>query len=147
VLNGKLELAFDHLQIVRDAIERVRVELEVSGIATAFVGTTFTMAELRAVYEAIWGERLDPARLRFAAGTRRGVRSHQKPARPARVRVGQASCCPGRSPAVPGIIPKRGSIATDLEDMDRPFAKSSIAEPAQSDLFAARVTLKFASKP
>jgi 8-oxo-dGTP diphosphatase len=64
VLNGKLELAFDHLQIVRDAIERVRVELEVSGIATAFVGTTFTIAELRAVYEAIWGVQLDAANFR-----------------------------------------------------------------------------------
>jgi 8-oxo-dGTP diphosphatase len=64
VLNEKLELAFDHLRIVRDAIERVRVELEVSGIATAFVGTTFTMAELRAVYEAIWGVQLDAANFR-----------------------------------------------------------------------------------
>ena len=64
VLNGKLELAFDHLRIVRDAVERVRVELEVSGIATAFVGTTFTMAELRAVYEAIWGVQLDAANFR-----------------------------------------------------------------------------------
>jgi 8-oxo-dGTP diphosphatase len=63
-LNGKLPLAFDHLRIVRDAIERVRVELEVSGIATAFVGTTFTMAELRAVYEAIWGVQLDAANFR-----------------------------------------------------------------------------------
>jgi len=49
VLNGQIDLAFDHLRIARDAIERVRVELEVSGIATAFVGTTFTLAELRAV--------------------------------------------------------------------------------------------------
>ena len=64
VLNGELELAFDHLRIVRDAIDRVRVELEVSGIATAFVGTTFTMAELRAVYEAIWGVQLDAANFR-----------------------------------------------------------------------------------
>ena len=64
VLNEKLELAFDHLGILRDAIERVRVELEVSGIATAFVGTTFTMAELRAVYEAIWGVQLDAANFR-----------------------------------------------------------------------------------
>ena len=64
VLNGKLELAFDHQRIVRDAIERVRVELEASGIATAFVGTTFTMAELRTVYEAIWGVQLDAANFR-----------------------------------------------------------------------------------
>ena len=64
VLGERIELAFDHLRIVRDAIERVRVELEVSGIATAFVGTTFTMAELRAVYEAIWGVQLDAANFR-----------------------------------------------------------------------------------
>ena len=64
VLNGKIELAFDHLRIVRDAIERVRVELEVTGIATAFVGVTFTLAELRAVYEALWGVQLDAANFR-----------------------------------------------------------------------------------
>jgi hypothetical protein len=52
------------VRIVRDAVERVRVELEVSGIATAFVGTTFTMAELRAVYEAIWSVQLDAANFR-----------------------------------------------------------------------------------
>lgn len=64
VLDERLELAFDHLRILRDAIERVRVELEVSGIATAFVGTTFTLAELRAVYEAVWGVQLDAANFR-----------------------------------------------------------------------------------
>jgi 8-oxo-dGTP diphosphatase len=64
VLEERIELAFDHLRIVRDAVERVRVELEVSGIATAFVGTTFTMAELRAVYEALWGVQLDAANFR-----------------------------------------------------------------------------------
>lgn len=64
VLNERIELAFDHPRIVRDAIERVRVELEVSGIATAFVGSTFTLAELRAVYEAIWGVQLDAANFR-----------------------------------------------------------------------------------
>ena len=64
VLNGKVELAFDHLRIVRDAVERVRVELEVSGVAKAFVGPTFTLAELRGVYEAIWGVQLDAANFR-----------------------------------------------------------------------------------
>ena len=64
VLRGTIDLAFDHLRIVRDALERVRVELEVSGIATAFVGATFTLAELRAVYEAIWGVQLDAANFR-----------------------------------------------------------------------------------
>jgi len=64
VLEERIDLAFDHLRIVRDAVERARVELEVSGIATAFVGTTFTMAELRAVYEAIWGVQLDAANFR-----------------------------------------------------------------------------------
>jgi 8-oxo-dGTP diphosphatase len=64
VLEERIELAFDHLRIVRDAVERVRIELELSGIATAFVGTTFTMAELRAVYEAIWGVQLDAANFR-----------------------------------------------------------------------------------
>ncbi len=72
VLNGKVELAFDHLRIVRDAVERVRVELEVTGIATAFVGATFTLAELRAVYEAVWGVQLDAANFRRSVVTEDG---------------------------------------------------------------------------
>jgi 8-oxo-dGTP diphosphatase len=72
VLDGKVELAFDHERIVRDAIDRVRVDLEVSGIATAFVGQTFTMAELRAVYEGIWGVQLDAANFRRSIVTDEG---------------------------------------------------------------------------
>jgi 8-oxo-dGTP diphosphatase len=64
VTTGRIDLAFDHRRIVRDAVERVRVELEVSGIAAAFVGAAFTLAELRAVYEAVWGVRLDAANFR-----------------------------------------------------------------------------------
>jgi 8-oxo-dGTP diphosphatase len=64
LLGGKLELGWDHLRIAQDAIERVRIDLEIAGIATAFVETTFTLAELRAVYEAIWGVQLDAANFR-----------------------------------------------------------------------------------
>jgi len=63
-LGGEIPLAFDHDRILRDAVARVRVELEVSGVATAFVGPTFTLAELRAVYEAVWGVQLDGANFR-----------------------------------------------------------------------------------
>lgn len=64
VLNGKIGLAFDHAQIVRDAVERVALDLDLRGIATAFVGPTFTLAELREVYEAVWDVPLDPANFR-----------------------------------------------------------------------------------
>jgi 8-oxo-dGTP diphosphatase len=64
VLDGRRELAFDHATIVRDAVERVRVELEVSGLAIAFVGETFTIGELRIAYEAVWDVRLDAANFR-----------------------------------------------------------------------------------
>ncbi|MGF1666392.1 MAG: NUDIX domain-containing protein [Acidimicrobiia bacterium] len=64
VLNEKIDLAFDHLRIVSDAVDRAGIELGASGIATAFVGSTFTLAELRTVYEAIWGIQLDAANFR-----------------------------------------------------------------------------------
>jgi 8-oxo-dGTP diphosphatase len=72
VLDGRVELAFDHLRIVQDAIERVRVELDTGGIAKAFVGSTFTLAELRAVYEAVWGVQLDAANFRRRVVTEGG---------------------------------------------------------------------------
>ena len=63
-LDGKLQLAFDHARILRDAVERVRIDLGLTGIATAFVGPSFTLAELRTVYEAVWGVPLDGANFR-----------------------------------------------------------------------------------
>ncbi|MFF4775839.1 NUDIX domain-containing protein [Microtetraspora fusca] len=60
VLSGELELAFDHRRIVADGVERARVKLEHSALATAFCGPTFTITDLQEVYEAVWGIRLDP---------------------------------------------------------------------------------------
>jgi len=53
-------LAFDHDIILDAGVERARAKLEYTGLATAFCGDEFTMPDLRAVYEAVWGVPLDP---------------------------------------------------------------------------------------
>ncbi|MBE3001341.1 NUDIX hydrolase [Nocardiopsis sp. HNM0947] len=59
-LSGRTELAFDHRSILDDGLERARAELEHTSLATAFCDEPFTISDLQQVYEAVWGQRLDP---------------------------------------------------------------------------------------
>lgn len=58
------ELAFDHNTIVDYALWRLRTKMEYSRIANAFLGETFTLAELRQVHEAVLRRPIDPANFR-----------------------------------------------------------------------------------
>ncbi|MEV0582793.1 NUDIX domain-containing protein [Nonomuraea sp. NPDC050310] len=53
-------MAFDHRRIMLDAIERARAKLEYTPLGAAFCPPEFTVAELRRVYEIVWGRQLDP---------------------------------------------------------------------------------------
>jgi 8-oxo-dGTP diphosphatase len=59
-LGPDVPLAFDHSAILTLAVERARERLERTGAAVAFCPPEFTLGQLRAVYEAVWGLALHP---------------------------------------------------------------------------------------
>jgi 8-oxo-dGTP diphosphatase len=61
---SKWELAFDHAEILSRALERLREEIDRSDVAWALVPASFSIAELRAVHEAVKGVSQDPGNFR-----------------------------------------------------------------------------------
>lgn len=55
----RLELAFDHAEILGLAVQRIRGKLSYTAIGFALLPPTFTLRELRLVHEAILGEPLN----------------------------------------------------------------------------------------
>jgi 8-oxo-dGTP diphosphatase len=76
-------LAFDHDRILADGVERARAKLEYSSLATAFCPEPFTIADLRAVYEAVWGAPLDPRNFHRKVTGRCHHHRRPRPPRPA----------------------------------------------------------------
>lgn len=60
----QLTLAFDHQDILDLAVKRVRGKIDYAPLAFQLVPPTFTIGELRAVYEAIKGANYDPGNFR-----------------------------------------------------------------------------------
>ena len=61
---GRLELAFDHAEILACALARIRGKIDYAPIAFELVPESFTIAELRSVYEALKGTSYDAGNFR-----------------------------------------------------------------------------------
>lgn len=93
------DLAFDHKQIIRDALERLRGKLWYSNIAVGLLPREFTLGEARRIYEAILGEPLDPANFARDLKASGLVKPTGKTRSTGRGRPGQAFAFVSRKPA------------------------------------------------
>jgi ADP-ribose pyrophosphatase YjhB (NUDIX family) len=58
------DLAFDNDEIIEYALQRLRAKVEYAHVAFQFLPRSFTMAQLRAVWEVILGRQIDPTNFR-----------------------------------------------------------------------------------
>lgn len=87
------QLAFDHDAILDEARARAASKLEYTRLAASFLPPEFTIAQLRGVYEAVWGLEIDPGnfqrKVRASSGFLVSTGASAKPAsgrgRPAEV--------------------------------------------------------------
>lgn len=63
-LNDLPELAFDHINIIKKSIDKIRGRLKYRPIAFELLPQKFTLTQLQQVYEAIWGYKLDKRNFR-----------------------------------------------------------------------------------
>ena len=95
--SGRLRLAFDHANLVSDALDQVRSRLETTTLARRFCPPEFTISQLREVYEAVWGTQLDAANFQrkvlqsdgFVAPLEKWQRPTGRGGRPARLWVAE----------------------------------------------------------
>jgi 8-oxo-dGTP diphosphatase len=112
------EMAFDHLRILQDGVERARAKLEYTTLGAAFCRDTFTVAELRRVYEIVWGTPLDPRNFhRKVTGADRFL-----------VETGSASSSGGR----PAQLYRRGDTDVLHPPMLRPRQRQACEPVRQS---------------
>ncbi|WP_449281272.1 NUDIX hydrolase [Leucobacter sp.] len=111
------ELAFDHAEIVAYALARLRSKTEYAAVAHRFLGPVFTLARLRAVYEAVLGESVDPANFRRQALAQgnlidTGEVETGTPHRPARLYRFRGDPSLAGDPDRPGVPQRNHHIAT-----------------------------------
>ena len=100
------------MRILQDGVERARAKLEYTSLGAAFCRDEFTVAELRRVYEIVWGTPLDPRNFhRKVTGADRFL-----------VETGSASSSGGR----PAQLYRRG----DTDVLHPPMLRPGSGRPA-----------------
>lgn len=63
-LSGRLDLAFDHAEIVDVALQRLRAKVEYTSLPVHLLAPEFTLSDLQQVYETILGRMVDKSAFR-----------------------------------------------------------------------------------